>query len=137
MYIFICRGTCLGKGKYIERKEYMYNQKNWLGPNQDLPYSNITTLLFVHRTQRWSIARFGLSLASWQYQLQMNLAVDLERISEPIITCWKTYGVYFYMILVPCQINFSIELSGICKISHIHHQSKSDLSLMPCNCVVD
>ena len=39
-------------------------------------------------------------------QLQMDLGADLEGILGPMSTCWKAYGVYFQMVLVPRQNSY-------------------------------
>ena len=90
------------------RNAWMIEEVDW-GPNQDLlqVFFHLTTSLLVHRRQEIKFYTFWIRIrASWQHQLQTDLAADLEGISGPMSTCWKAYGVYFQMVLVPRQNSY-------------------------------
>ena len=50
-------------------------------------------------------------------------------------TCWKAYGVYFQMVLVPRQNSYRAA-GNLQNNSRISSRSESDLGFEPCNCVV-
>ena len=90
------------------RNAWMIEEVDW-GSNQDLfqVFFHVTTSLLVHRRQEIKFYTFWIRIrASWQHQLQTDLAADLEGISGPMSTCWKAYAVYFQMILVPHQNSY-------------------------------
>ncbi len=96
------------KKRPIVTNAWMIKEVDW-GPNQDLiqVYFYLTTSLLVHRRQEIKFYTFWIRIrTSWQHQLQMDLAADLEGISGPMSTCWKAYGVYFHMVLVPRQNSY-------------------------------
>ncbi len=116
---------------------WMIEEVDW-GPNQDLfhVFLHLTTSLLVHRRQEIKFYTFWIRIwASWQHQLQTDLAADLEGISGPMSTFGKLMKPTFQMVLVPHQNSYRVA-GNLQNKPRTSSSPNLILSFGPCNCVV-